>query len=34
MFDLQRDHYEPKKLLVPLTIIIFNMKVLEMKAKH
>ena len=32
-FDPEKDHYEPKKLLVLSIITIFNMKVLEIKTK-
>ena len=33
IFDPQKDHYEPKKLLVLLIITIFNIKVWEIKTK-
>ena len=33
IFDQQKDHYEPKKLLVLLIITIFNIKVWEIKTK-
>ena len=32
-FDPEKDHYEPKKLLVRLIKTIFKMKVLEIKKK-
>ena len=34
IFDREKDHYEPKNVLMTLVIIIFNMKVQEIKTKH
>ena len=34
IFDPEKDHYEPKKLLMPLIIIIWNMNIYEVKTKY
>ena len=34
IFDPEKDHYEPKKVLMTLVIIIFDMKVQEINTKH